>query len=308
MSNSCRAECGRKRSTRTLANIEHVEELICSQNSNPGTGRSPREIERATGISRSTVKRIAKHDLNLKVYRRREVQKLSDADSTKRFAACKRLKQRMTDEKIDRTWFTDEKIFTVQTPTNTQNDRVYANARFKRDVTPARLLKGRKHFSQSVMVSLAVSKLGKTAPFFVTPKAKVNSIYYCNEVLAQGLLPDIRQLSGVDGYVFQQDGAPAHRSRHTVAYLKAKVPEFIEPENWPPNSPDLNPVDYSIWGCLQQLVYREPMRDVDHLKRIIVLCWAENSQALVDSAIDQWSRRVNAVILAQGGYIEHLFD
>jgi len=56
----------------------------------------------------------------------------------------------------------------------------------------------------------------------------VNSIYYCDEVLAQGLLPDIRQLSGVDGYVFQQDGAPAHRSRHTVAYLKANVPEFIE--------------------------------------------------------------------------------
>ena len=96
MSNSCKAECGRKRSAHTLANIECVEELICSQNSNPGTSKSPREIERATGISRSTVRRIAKHDLNLKVYRRREVQKLSDADSTKRFAACKRLKQRMT--------------------------------------------------------------------------------------------------------------------------------------------------------------------------------------------------------------------
>ena len=109
---------------------------------------------------------------------------------------------------------------------------------FKREVAPARLLKGRKHFSQSVMVSLAVSKLGKTAPFFVTLKAKVNSVYYCDEVLARGLLRDIRQLSGVDGYIFQQDGAPAHRSRHTVAYLNANVPELIEPENWPPNSPD----------------------------------------------------------------------
>ena len=48
--------------------------------------------------------------------------------------------------------------------------------------------------------------------------------------------------------LFQQDGAPAHRSRHTVAYLRSNVPEFIEPENWPPNSPDLNPVDYAVWG------------------------------------------------------------
>src|SRR6218665_3948605 len=43
-----------------------------------------------------------------------------------------------------------------------------------------------------------------------------------------------------------QDGAPAHRSRKTVAFLTAHVPDFDEPENWPPNSPDLNPVDYLI--------------------------------------------------------------
>jgi len=66
----------------------------------------------------------------------------------------------MTDEKIDRTWISNEKIFTVQTPRNTQNDCVYANVSFKREVAPARLQKGRKHFSQSVMVSLAVSRLG----------------------------------------------------------------------------------------------------------------------------------------------------
>ena len=49
------------------------------------------------------------------------------------------------------------------------------------------------------MVSVAVSKLGKTAPFFVTAKAKVNSVYYCDEVLARGLLLHIRQLSGAEG-------------------------------------------------------------------------------------------------------------
>jgi len=44
-------------------------------------------------------------------------------------------------------------------------------------------------------------------------------------------------------------------SQQTVALLTVNVPEFIEPENWPPNSPNLNPIDYSIWGAaLQQLV------------------------------------------------------
>ena len=51
-----------------------------------------------------------------------------------------------------------------------------------------------------------------------------------------------------DDFMFQQDGARAHRSHHTVTYLRSNVPEYIEPENWLPKSPDLSPVDYSVWG------------------------------------------------------------
>src|SRR6218665_2098204 len=67
--------------------------------------------------------------------------------------------------RLARTWFTDEKIFTVQTPTNSQNDQVYANVAVKRDIPSERLLKGRKHFSQSIMV--AVSQLGKSSLVFI---------------------------------------------------------------------------------------------------------------------------------------------
>ena len=83
MSKSHKANCGRRYSARTLANMARIEELICSEDNDPGTSQRPREIERATGISRSTVKRIAKPDLNFKVYRRSKVQKFTDADSTK---------------------------------------------------------------------------------------------------------------------------------------------------------------------------------------------------------------------------------
>ena len=30
--------------------------------------------------------------------------------------------------------------------------------------------------------------------------------------------------------------------------LQERQQTFIESENWPPNSSDLNPVDYSVWG------------------------------------------------------------
>jgi len=35
------------------------------------------------------------------------------------------------------------------------------------------------------------------------------------------------------------------------------TPEFISPDLWPLNSPDLNLVDYKIWGCLQERVYQK---------------------------------------------------
>ena len=37
-----------------------------------------------------------------------------------------------------------------------------------------------------------------------------------------------------------------------------------------PASPDLNPVDYRIWGKLQERVYRNWIRDVDQLKSRLI--------------------------------------
>src|SRR3954462_8641458 len=55
----------RIRTARTPANIARVSELICSQDDDPGTSKSPRKIQCETGISRSTVRCIAKNDLKL---------------------------------------------------------------------------------------------------------------------------------------------------------------------------------------------------------------------------------------------------
>jgi len=59
-----------------------------------------------------------KHDFQLKALRRREVHLLSDADKLKRLTASKRLLRRLTKAKLTPTWFSDEKVFSVQTPTN----------------------------------------------------------------------------------------------------------------------------------------------------------------------------------------------
>jgi len=42
---------------------------------------------------------------------------------------------------------------------------------------------------------------------FVQPGAKINSVYYCENILEQGLLPAIHRTSNND-FVFKQDGGP----------------------------------------------------------------------------------------------------
>ena len=64
-------------------------------------------------------------------------------------------------------------------PVNAQNDRLYVSATTtKRDVDAERLLRTRPTFSHSVMVSVAVSKLGCSDMFFIEPEVKVNGAYY----------------------------------------------------------------------------------------------------------------------------------
>ena len=76
-------------------------------------------------------------------------------------------------------FFTDGKVFTVAPPVNLQNDHVYAPCGTKkRDIAADRLLHTRLTFSKSVMVSVAVSKLGCTELIFVDPRVKVNGAYY----------------------------------------------------------------------------------------------------------------------------------
>jgi len=109
------------------------------------------------------------------------------------------------------------------------------------------------------MVSVGVStlsRMGNTGIVFVEPGAKVKSEYYCQHVLGGGLLPDIRARCQRYFWTLQHDGAPSHTARNTLAYLRRENVTFIEPGMWSSNSPDLNPVDYAVWGALLQMVYQ----------------------------------------------------
>lgn len=294
---------GRPRSVRTDENIQLVNDLVLSQEDKPQTHRTQREIVRETGISRSSVQRIIKKELGLKCLKKTRAHELTVANKAARLARSQQLLDRFPSHLVNFIVFTDEKIFTVASPSNPQNDRLYTQVGTRKKEIPAdRLLRTRHTFTKSLMVSVGVSALGTTDMHFVEPGVKVNGEYYRDVLLTEKLLPDIRRLS--DFFVFQQDGAPAHRARETVKLLETVTPDFIEPNMWPANSPDLNPVDYQIWGTLQEKVYKTRVTDIDCLKQRLLHEWNKFDQRIIDNAVIEWRKRLRACVNAQGGHFE----
>src|SRR6218665_690351 len=141
---------------------------------------------------------------------------------------------------------------------------------------------------------------------FYRAGAKVNGTYSRDILLALKLLLDTFRISKGGYFVFQQHGAYAHQARDTVAFLERKVPDFIPPTLWPSNSPDLNPVDFSIWSVLQEIVYRFRIANVNELETRLIDEWAVHGQSdtldqsVVDAAISQWRRRLSAYVRGAG--------
>jgi len=81
---------------------------------------------------------------------------------------------------------------------------------------------------------------------------------------------------------------------------------LLLPDLWPANSPDLNPVDYRIWSVVQQRVYQSRVHDTDELKQRLQQVWRHVDQSIIDTAIDEWRKRLRACVQANGGHFEHM--
>ena len=165
------------------------------------------------------------------------------------------------------------------------------------------------------MVSAAISWYGVTKPFFVNSNGvKVNQKTYCRH-LDKELFPAIEKVVKPSDWIFAQDGAPSHRANTVQDYLTRKLKRrFIRAEEWPPSSPDLNPLDYFYWDLVKKKVYGgrfgNAFESENALKKRINQVWKECTLDLVTirKAIKQFVPRLKAVEEKHGRCIKMLFD
>ena len=121
-----------------------------------------------------------------------------------------------------------------------------------------------------------------------------------------GTLKDIGKTWFEGKWIFQQDGASAHRARKTMKWLHDNDIQVLD---WPALSPDLNPME-NIWGWVVRKLYAngKQYNNVEELWKAIQDAFYEiQAKELykVENLIDSMSNRLCDCIAAQGGMTKY---
>jgi hypothetical protein len=107
------------------------------------------------------------------------------------------------------------------------------------------------------------------------------------------------------GLIFMQDNAPAHRSKLTARNLRRRQISYIKQPRY---SPDLNLIEH-VWNWMKnwiqehywQIRYNVSGISLDQLRQIIWAAWEAVPDSYIESLVDSWWDRCQAVIDANGG-------
>lgn len=98
-------------------------------------------------------------------------------------------------------------------------------------------------------------------------------------------------------FLFQQDNAPCHTSRHSTEYFKKKNICKLE---WVAQSPDLNPIEH-LWAIVKKQIRKHNPTSKKQLYAAIKEEWYNIPVQTCAKLVHSMPKRINEVIKAKGG-------
>ena len=259
---------------------------------------SVRKLANELDISNGSVVRILKQDLGYRSYKERVQPALTDFEKSKRMKFANRLRHNFRKEHTLRILFSDEKMFDLDGMYNAQNDRIWAVNREEADKRGG--VQQKRKFPQKVMVWLGACSKGLT-PLIILDEGTMDHQLYIDEILPVALKYGNEGFG--DNWTFQQDGAKPHTHVSTQEWCRMNFPSFIDKDYWSPNSPDLNPLDYSIWDEFAQQINWAKVKPkktlVDELKRSV----KRIRDSVVLESCQSWTNRLYRLSENKGNYL-----
>ena len=120
------------------------------------------------------------------------------------------------------------------------------------------------------------------------------------------MITEMNELSNHGHYIFQQDGARAHTAEDTIAYLQSHVPAIIPPYV-ASKQPRFKPSELWNMGEFIGKIYRDKIRDINHLRDVLVQAWYDFLQNKINTIINQFRKRFYMVKEVEEKHIEQFF-
>jgi hypothetical protein len=292
-------EAGRNRDARNLRN---TEQIVRAFEQNPET--SIRMVAREHNLSYSTVQRTLKEE-KLHAFHYTRVQHLRAEDYQARRTFCENFLRKVDRDPrfSSRVIFSDESLFTQEGIFNSHNMHYWS----EENPRVTRL----KNFQVRWKINIWAGIMGtQILGPVILPDILTGQTYV--EFLRENL-PDFLEevpLFERNKMFFQQDGAGPHNARIVTNYLNEQFPGRwmgrYGPIRWPARSPDLNPLDFFLWGYCKESIYKTLPEDVDDLEtRLRYAIWNIEEEVMENVQLNLL-KRMRACIRMDGAHFEHL--
>ena len=147
------------------------------------------------------------------------------------------------------------------------------------------------------------------APRFIRPGGVRKYSGVCakefQQILQKHLVPEAKRLlrgKKNPNPVFLLDGAPPHTAASTRRFMRAQRIQYVK--DWPPNSPDLNPIE-NVWAWLQQQVAAQEPSSGAAIWRVAQQVWETLTPDMCSSSMCSFTDRLQACASNDGGHTDY---